>query len=109
MYALDEKEEAKVKNEERKIADGKKESEEKKIAPKATEEKVIESGKKDSDKNNKEDKAEVDDENDGHESPIRLTLEDDDETLHDVEVRNLFVRKQCIYFYCQYYDVDKRN
>ncbi|XP_018565699.1 SAFB-like transcription modulator isoform X2 [Anoplophora glabripennis] len=24
-------------------------------------------------------------ENDGHESPIRLTLEDDDETLHDVE------------------------
>lgn len=28
----------------------------------------------------------AEEENDGHESPIRLTLEDDDEALHDVEV-----------------------
>ncbi|KAJ8953229.1 hypothetical protein NQ318_015808 [Aromia moschata] len=30
-------------------------------------------------------KEAMDEDNDGHESPIRLTLEDDDETLHDVE------------------------
>lgn len=34
----------------------------------------------------------TEEENDGHESPIRLTLEDDDETLHDVEV-GIFILK----------------
>ena len=83
------KEETKVKAaakpEEKKVAEEKKESEEKKNVTKA--EKVVDSGKKEvTEKNNKGGKGARDEENDGHESPIRLTLEDDDETLHDVEV-----------------------
>lgn len=35
--------------------------------------------------NGEKDADAPEEENDGHESPIRLTLEDDDETLHDVE------------------------